>query len=78
MAKIVTISGTDYEFDSLSDTAQKLVANVAAADTRLEQLRSDLSMIQVARDVSAKALVDALPASADNSAAASAPKTPVH
>lgn len=60
MAKIVTISGKDYDLDSLNETAQKMVANVAAADQRLEQLRSETSMIQLARDVCAKTLVENL------------------
>ena len=34
MAKIVTISGKDYDFDSLNDTAQKMATSVAAADAR--------------------------------------------
>ena len=61
MAKIVTISGKDYDFDSLNDTAQKMAANVAAADARLEQLRADLGMTQLARDVYAQTLVESMP-----------------
>jgi hypothetical protein len=61
MAKIVTISGRDYDFDTLSDTAQKMAVNVLAADTRLEQLRADIAMVQLARDVYAKTLVENLP-----------------
>ena len=61
MAKIVTISGTDYDFDALNETAQKMVAHVAAADARLEQLRADIAMVQLARDVYAKTLVESLP-----------------
>lgn len=78
MAKIVTISGTEFDFDALSETAQKMVGNVKAADARLEQLRADMAMIQIARDVSAKALVESLPPGSLSSAAALAPSTPVH
>jgi len=72
MAKIVTISGRDYDFDTLSDTAQKMAVNVLAADTRLEQLRADIAMIQLARDVYAKTLVENLPHGEGGMAAAAA------
>ena len=61
MGKTVTISGKDYDFDALNDTAQKMANNVMAADVRLEQLRAELAMIQLARDVYAKTLVENLP-----------------
>ena len=61
MGKTVTISGKDYDFDALNDTAQKMATNVMAADARLEQLRAELAMIQLARDVYAKTLVENLP-----------------
>lgn len=70
MAKIVNISGKDYDFDTLNKTAQQMVANVSAADARLEQLRAELAMIQLARDVYAKTLVENLP---QGKAAPSAP-----
>lgn len=61
MGKTVTISGKDYDFDALNDTAQKMANNVMAADARLEQLRAELAMIQLARDVYAETLVENLP-----------------
>lgn len=61
MARIVTISGKDYDFDALSEASQKLVANVTAADARLDQLRAETAMIQLARDVYAKSLLASLP-----------------
>ncbi|MBP7543891.1 MAG: hypothetical protein KA749_00065 [Acidovorax sp.] len=73
MAKIVTISGKDYEFDALSPTAQNLIVSVTAADARLEQLRAELSMIQLARDVYVKSLVESLPKGDVSPAAAAAP-----
>ena len=76
MAKIVTISGRDYDFDTLSDTAQKMAVNVLAADTRLEQLRADIAMVQLARDVYAKTLVENLPRVPGSAAALAS--NPVH
>lgn len=73
MAKIVTISGKDYAFDALSTTAQKLVSSITAADARLEQLHAELSMIQLARDVYAKSLLENLPQGGVSAAA-----VPVH
>ncbi len=61
MAKIVNISGKDYDFDTLNTTAQQMVANVSAADARLEQLRAEIGMIQLARDVYVKSLLESLP-----------------
>lgn len=61
MAKIVNISGKDYDFDTLNTTAQQMVANVSAADARLEQLRAEIAMIQLARDVYVKSLLESLP-----------------
>lgn len=76
MAKIVTISGTDYDFDALNDTAQKMATHVAAADARLEQLRADIAMVQLARDVYAKTLVENLPRLPGSAAALAS--SPVH
>lgn len=78
MANTVTISGKPFELESLNETAQKMVGNIQAADQRLEQLRVDMALIQIARDVSAKALVDNLPPGSLSGAAALAPSTPVH
>lgn len=73
MAQIVTISGKDFDFDTLSETARKLVGNVTAADARLEQLRAETAMIQLARDVYVKTLLENLPQGAPAPVAA-----PVH
>lgn len=76
MAKIVTIAGKDYDFNALNENAQKMIANVSLADARLEQLRAETSMIQLARDVYAKTLVENLPQ--DKTAAQATPTVPVH
>ena len=76
MAKIVTISGKDFDFDTLNATAQTLVANVTAADARLEQLRAEIAMIQLARDVYVKTLLENLPQGEGGVAALAA--RPVH
>ena len=72
MVQIVTISGRDYDFDVLSETARTMVANVTAADARLQQLRAEIAMIQLARDVYAKTLVENLPHGEGGMAAAAA------
>jgi len=77
MAKIVNISGKDYDFDTLSETAQKMIGNVSAADARLEQLRTEMSMIQLARDVYAKTLVENLP-QGESGGIAALGSVPVH
>lgn len=65
MTSIVSISGKDYELDTLDATARQMASNVAAADERLRQLRAEINMIQLARDVCAQTLVEHLPAAVD-------------
>ena len=61
MSKTVKSDGKDFDFDSLSDVAKQMYRNVRTADMRLEQLRQEAGMIQLARDVYAKTLVENLP-----------------
>ncbi len=55
MAK-VTIDGTDYDTDTLSEEAKRQLQNVAGCDRKLEELRNEAAMIQTARNAYAGTL----------------------
>jgi len=60
MAK-VTIDGTEYDTDTMSDEAKAQLQNVAGCDRKIESLRNEAAMIQTARNAYAAALKAALP-----------------
>ena len=49
MAK-VTIDGTEYETDTMSDDAKRQLQNVVGCDRKIEELRNEAAMIQTARN----------------------------
>lgn len=59
MAK-VTIDGTEYETDTLSEESRRQLTNVATADRKLEELRNETAMVQTARNTYAQNLAKAL------------------
>lgn len=59
MAK-VTIDGTEYETDNMSDDARRQLQNVVFCDRKMDELRNESSVIQTARNAYAKQLGDAL------------------
>lgn len=46
---VITIDGTEYDTDELSDKAKPLLASIQACDTKIQQLQMELAMIQTAR-----------------------------
>ena len=46
---VITIDGTEYDTDKLSDKAKPLLASVQACDNKIQQLQMELAMIQTAR-----------------------------
>ncbi|KAA5604155.1 hypothetical protein F1188_17385 [Roseospira marina] len=52
----VTIDGTEYALDSLSDTARKLIDALRTADMEIARTQAQVSMFQVARSSYANAL----------------------
>ena len=65
----ITIDNTDYDLDSLSDTAKAQIANLQAVDRRIAGLQEELAIHQTARIAYANALQAEL-ASLDQAAAA--------
>lgn len=61
MPNLVKIDGQEYDFDALSDVAKQMYRSLRAADGKLNQLRQEGAMIQMARDVYAKTLAENLP-----------------
>ena len=59
MAK-VTIDGTEYETDDMSEDARRQLTNVATCDRRLEELRNQTAITQTARNTYAQNLAKQL------------------
>ena len=62
MTNSVKINGQSYLLDELSDTAKSMLRNLNVAEARLEQLRQDAAMVQLARDTYGDGLLKNLPA----------------
>ena len=52
----ITIDGKEYELEKLSDAAKAQLMSLQAADAKLNQLRTELNLIQTARNAYAQAL----------------------
>lgn len=59
MAKI-TIDGTEYDTDDLSDEIKRQVQNVAYCDRKIEELKNEGAIIQTARNAYARSLSEML------------------
>lgn len=61
----ITIDGTEYELDNLSDHARAQLSSLQVADQEIGLLNARLAMTQTARNAYGKGLEAALPASVD-------------
>jgi len=59
MAKI-TIDGTEYEADDLSDEIKRQVQNVSYCDRKAEELKNEVAVLQTARGTYARSLSEML------------------
>lgn len=66
MAKI-TVDGTEYDTDTLSEDAKTQVQNVVFCDQKIVDLRNELAMIQTARNLYARNLAERLKDEGSNS-----------
>lgn len=57
----VTIDGTRYELNSLSDNAKAQLTNMRLADQEIARLQMQLALAQTARNAYAQALKEELP-----------------
>ncbi|MCG5531445.1 DUF6447 family protein [Halorhodospira halochloris] len=58
----VTIDGTEYQLDQLSDNARQQLANLRAADGEIQRIEAQLAIARTARGAYARALQQELPA----------------
>jgi len=59
MARI-TIDGTEYDTDNLSDDVKRQVQNVSYCDRKIEELKNEAAVIQTARNAYARSLSEML------------------
>lgn len=59
--KTVSIDGTEYTLDELSDKAKSNLANLHITDREIARLQQLLAIAQTARNAYAKALKEELP-----------------
>lgn len=57
----ITINGTQYEADKLSESARNQVANLRVTDQEIERVKQQLAIYQTARAAYAQALSNELP-----------------
>lgn len=57
----ITINGTQYEADKLSESARNQVANLRVTDQEIERVKQQLAIYQTARAAYAQALSQELP-----------------
>lgn len=58
---IVTIDGTDYDIDNLTDSAKAQLTSLQVTDAEIQRLNIQLAITQTARNAYARALSDLLP-----------------
>ncbi len=56
MAQTITIDGVEHDLESLSDAAKSHINSLQLADQKMAQLRTELAMMQTARNAYAEAL----------------------
>lgn len=57
----ITIDGTEYNVDDLSEAARSQVVNLRVTDAEIEKLKQQLAIFQTARTAYANALQQELP-----------------
>ena len=57
----ISIDGSDYDSDQLSDAAKAHVTNIQVVDQKLAQLQQDMIILQTARNAYVGALKAQLP-----------------
>ena len=65
----ITIDGTEYDTDQLSDNAKAQLASLQACENKIRQLQIDLAIVQTARQAYGLALKGELPESETTTAA---------
>ena len=60
-SQTVTIGGTEYNLDDLSENARSQVVNLRVTDQEISKLKQQLAIFQTARTAYARALGEELP-----------------
>jgi hypothetical protein len=63
MANMITIDGTQYDLESLSEAAKSQLTNIQVTDQEIARLQQRLAIAQTARQAYARALQGELPES---------------
>jgi len=58
---VITINGTEYDTDQLSEKAKEQLASIQACENKVRQLQIDLAIVQTARQAYGLALKGELP-----------------
>ena len=64
-AATITIDGTQYALDNLTENARAQIVNLRVTDQEIARLQTQLAIAQTARAAYAQALTAQLPAAAD-------------
>tara|TARA_A100001015_G_C14387255_1_gene480266 strand:- start:277 stop:480 length:204 start_codon:yes stop_codon:yes gene_type:complete len=56
----VTIDGTGYDLDEMSDNAKAQLESLVAVDKKIGEMQQDMAILQTARNAYAVALRDAI------------------
>ncbi|MRW82687.1 hypothetical protein GJ698_01105 [Pseudoduganella sp. FT26W] len=76
LPQYITINGTSYAADKLSETAKIQAANVQVVDAELARLQQQIAIAQTARNAYVSALIESVKGAKSEAAAAEAPKKP--
>jgi hypothetical protein len=75
LPQYITINGTSYAAENLSETAKIQAANVQIVDAELARLQQQVAIAQTARNAYVSALIESVKGG-KSEAAAAAPKKP--
>jgi len=75
LPQYITINGTSYASEKLSDVAKQQAANIQVVDAELARLQQQTAIAQTARNAYVSALVEAVKGKADT-ATVEKPKKP--
>lgn len=76
LPQYITINGTAYASEKLSDVAKAQAANVQVVDAELARLQQQIAIAQTARNAYISALIEAVKGKGDAAVAAEKPKKP--
>ena len=76
LPQYVTINGTSYASEKLSDAAKQQAFNIQAVDAELARLQQQVAFIQTARNTYINALIEAVKGKGGAAAEAEKPKKP--